>query len=352
MLQDVIKDLILDHIGPLKRSSNDWNTRNCPMCHTQGESRDTRGRFGIRFPPSGDIAVACFNCGFKTSHTESRMFGKKFILFLKEIGIPDQTISKINFELYRAVNKVAPTKAVIEAESITKSWDTIELPKDAHPLRMWLEHGCNAPAFLKVIKYLKGRSLYHVDAFYWSPDKDWMMNRRVIIPCWYEGRIVGYSARFVGNDKVSSVPKYTSSVPKGYVYNLDPQLTGERKFVILAEGELDAFNVDGISVMGNLVTSDQLSVIRRVPGQKIVIPDQDNPGNKLIDAALEEGWWVSFPKWPTGIKDVSKSVEIYGRIATTKMILDAAEDDPVGVKVKYELRKPPAPVKTRKFKRR
>lgn len=339
MLQDVIKDIILEYIGPLKRSTS-WSTRNCPLCHTQGESIDTRGRFGIKMPPSGDIAVKCFNCKFTASHIPATMFSKKFKLFLWEIGVPKNVVSKLNFDLYREKNNVRSTAPVVPIVSVTKSWETVELPKDAHPLRTWLDHGCEDPAFLRVLGYLEGRDLLHVDEFYWTPTKDYLMNRRVIIPCRYEGRIVGHVARFVGNEETITVPKYMASVPKGYVYNLDPHLTGERKYIIMAEGAFDAFNVSGIGVLGNGITAEQMSVIRRLQGKIVVIPDQDAPGAALIDLALDEGWAVSFPKWKADIKDASKAVESYGRLATVKMILDAIEDDQLGIRIRYGLQTP------------
>lgn len=338
MLQDVIKELILEHIGPLKRSPL-WSTRNCPLCHTQGESIDLRGRFGIKMPPNGDIAVQCFNCKFTASHIPSTMFSKKFKLFLREIGITDTVIAKLNFDLYREKNNVAPVTPRAEIETVTKGWVPVDLPEDAHPLRLWLDHSCTDEKFLKVMAYLELRGLLYIDDLYWTPSTGHMMNRRVIIPCWYNGEIVGNLARIVGNDALK-VPRYLAAIPKGYVYNLDPQLLGDRKYCILAEGALDAFGVDGIGVLGNSISSEQLSVIKRIPAQIIVIPDQDDPGTHLIEVALAEKWAVSFPKWEPSVKDAADAVKMYGRLATVKMILDSVEENQLGIKVKYELKKP------------
>lgn len=339
MLQDVIKDLILEHIGPLKRAAV-WNTRNCPMCHTQGESMDTRGRFGLKLPPSGDIVVQCFNCNFVAIHTPATLFSKKFKLFLREIGISDAAIAKLNFQLYREKNNVISSTPAVPIESVTTSWVPIDLPKDSYSLRFWLDHSCSDSLFLKVMEYVEQRGLRYIDDFYWSPAKEQMMSRRIIIPCWYGGQIVGYVARFTGNAGVLRVPKYMATLPKGYVYNLDPQLSGERKYTILTEGVLDAFNVDGIGILGNNVSAEQLAVIKKIPGKIIVIPDQDVPGEHLIKAALNEGWAVSFPKWGQGVKDASDAALLYGRLATVKMILDSVEEDRLGIKVRYQLKTP------------
>lgn len=339
MLQDVIKDLILEHIGPLKRAAV-WNTRNCPMCHTQGESVDTRGRFGLKLPPSGDIVVQCFNCKFAAVHTPATLFSKKFKLFLREIGIADSVIAKLNFQLYREKNNVVSSTPVAPIESVITSWPPIDLPKDSYSLRVWLDYGCSDSLFLKVMEYVGQRGLRYIDDFYWSPAKEKMMNRRIIIPCWYGGQIVGYLARFAGNTDAVKVPKYLATLPKGFVYNLDPQLSGERKYTILAEGALDAFNVDGIGILGNSVSAEQLTVIKKIPGKIIIIPDQDAPGEHLIKVALDEGWAVSFPKWGQGVKDASDAALLYGRLATVKMILDSVEEDRLGIKVRYQLKTP------------
>lgn len=340
MLQDEIKDAILDHLGPLKHTSGDgWRTRNCPLCHTQGESVDTRGRFGIRFPSSGDIAVNCFNCRFQAVHTPGSLFSRKFKIFLREIGVSAHDIAQFTFALYREKHNVVSTIKPKLAKPVTSSWETTELPENSYTLRFWLNHCCSDASFLKVMGYLEERCLRHVDDFYWSPSTDRMMNRRVIIPCWYEGRVVGYTARFVGNNSVLKVPKYMASAPKGYVYNLDPQLTGERKFTIMVEGVFDAFNVNGIGILGNDVSPEQLTVIKKIPSRIIVMPDLDAPGEALVKTAMKEGWAVSFPPWKAGIKDASRAVELYGRLAVVKSILDAAENDSFSIQVKYELKK-------------
>ena len=66
-----------------------------------------------------------------------------------------------------------------------------------------------------------------------------------------------------------------------------------------------------------------------------MVPDQDEAGMKLVDRALELGWSVSMPEWPTGIKDVNDAVVKMGRVGCLLSILQARETS----RIKIELRK-------------
>ena len=56
---------------------------------------------------------------------------------------------------------------------------------------------------------------------------------------------------------------------------------------------------------------------------------------KLVDRAVELGWAVSIPDWPTGVKDVNDAVIRWGRLATLISIMEAKETS----KIKIELGK-------------
>ena len=65
------------------------------------------------------------------------------------------------------------------------------------------------------------------------------------------------------------------------------------------------------------------------------MPDADKAGAKLVDAAVEYGWSVSFPVWQETHKDVASAVESYGKLFVIKSILAAKQSN----KLKIELHK-------------
>jgi hypothetical protein len=56
---------------------------------------------------------------------------------------------------------------------------------------------------------------------------------------------------------------------------------------------------------------------------------------RLVERAVELGWSVSMPEWPSGVKDVNDAVICMGRLATLLTIMQARETS----KIKIELRK-------------
>jgi hypothetical protein len=53
----------------------------------------------------------------------------------------------------------------------------------------------------------------------------------------------------------------------------------------------------------------------------------------LVDRALELGWSVSMPEWPTGCKDVNDAVIRMGRVAAMVTILAARETSSIKIQL-------------------
>ena len=123
----------------------------------------------------------------------------------------------------------------------------------------------------------------------YSPDQYWDVNRRLIIPFYWRGDVVGFTGRmFEKSDKV----KYYTDVQPGYVFNMDAQ-DWTRKFVIVTEGPFDAISVSGVSILGSEINEIQRELIDGLGRKAIVVPDRDAPGEKLINQAIEFGWSVA-----------------------------------------------------------
>jgi DNA primase len=151
----------------------------------------------------------------------------------------------------------------------------------------------------------------------WTPEGSY--KTRLIVPFYYQGDIVGYTARKLGDGS----PKYITDSQPGYVFNLDGQ-GWDRKFVIVVEGPFDAIAVSGVAVLRNEVNEQQAMLINALQREVVVVPDRDQSGLQLVNDAVKYGWSVSFPEWPDAdVKDVADAVKRYGKIYTLQKIVNA-----------------------------
>lgn len=331
MIIDVIKDAILQNIGPLKQAPKGWHKRHCMLCHTQGHGKDTRNRFGIQFNQDNIIAH-CFNCSFNAGYTEGRELSKSFKFFLSQLNIDEKFIKQIEFEIFKKRNRMQGIREGDEEKeedpekkfrTLFQKWKPMDLPEDSYTITQWLENGLEDPDFLNVVEYAINRNILDLDNFYWSPSKEFNLHQRLIIPYIYKGKTVGFTARLHYDVPDKSIPKYYQQCPPDFVYNLDHQQGWHRKYALVTEGVLDAWVTDGISILGE-VGQSQIDIINRLQKQVIVCPDRDKKGWDLVEVAIENNWAVSFPKWDKDIKDAAKAAERYGRLLTTHSIISSA----------------------------
>jgi hypothetical protein len=256
--------------------------------------------------------------------------------FMSYIGIPDDTVRKLAIEAMREEES--------DAKYEKKKFVTFKnraLPKNAHKLDVWLEKyvakDLNESQWQKIdglLKYLESRGIgpewYD---FMYSPDQYWDVNRRLIIPFYWRGDVVGFTGRmFEKSDKV----KYYTDVQPGYVFNMDAQ-DWTRKFVIVTEGPFDAISVSGVSILGSEINEIQRELIDGLGRKAIVVPDRDAPGEKLINQAIEFGWSVAFPEWDKTVGDVADAVLKYGRLFTIQSILKTTESSKLKIDLKRKM---------------
>jgi hypothetical protein len=282
------------------------------------------------------VSFHCFNCGFKANYMVGRKLNQKMRQFMSYIGIAEDTIRKMAIEAMR------------EEEGDTKyerkkfvTFNKRELPKDAHKLDVWLEkyvgEDLTEPQWNKIdhlLKYLESRGIgpdwYD---FMYSPDKGWDVFKRLLIPFYWRGDVVGFTGRmFEQSDKV----KYYTDVQPGYVFNMDAQ-DWSRKFVLVTEGPFDAITVSGVSILGSEINDTQRELIEGLGRQIIVVPDRDAPGQKLVDQATEFGWGVAFPEWDKTVGDVADAVLKYGRLFTIQSILKTTETSKLKIDLKRKM---------------
>ena len=334
-----IRDAVAQ-ILPHKRktnSSSGWISFNAPCCHHNGESADTRGRGGLVMNPDGGISYHCFNCNFKASYVPGRHLTYKFRKLLSWLGADEGTVKRLVIDAIRIKDLVAPEQVaeVVEQEEI--KFKARLLPEEArsfHELNTFYEIS-DTPVpdnWHGAVIYTASRKidLSRYD-FYWTPETQYNLHKRVIIPFTWKNHIIGYTARTF-DDTVK--PKYHSSYEPNYVFNVDKQKS-DSKFVIVVEGPFDAMAIDGVAILGNECSETQADIIDSLGREVIVVPDADKSGAKLVDQAVEYGWSVSFPVWQETHKDVSSAVESYGKLFVIKSILAAKQSN----KLKIELHK-------------
>jgi hypothetical protein len=319
-----------------KKTPSGWISFNAPCCVHNGETADKKKRGGLMTSADGTVSYHCFNCGFKASYVIGRKLTYKMRQFMGYIGIPDDTIRKLAIEAMREEEG--------DAKYEKKKFVTFkkkELPKHTRSLGEWLEEYTVGTMTTEqqnkidnLLNYLAGRGIgadwYD---FMYSSDKYWDVDRRLLIPFYWRGDIVGFTGRmFEQSDKV----KYYTDVQPGYVFNMDAQ-DWTRKFVIVTEGPFDAITVSGVSILGSEINETQRELIDGLGRKVIVVPDRDAPGEKLINQAIEFGWSVAFPEWDKTVGDVADAVLKYGRLFTIQSILKTTESSKLKIDLKRKM---------------
>lgn len=323
-----IRDAVTQ-ILPHKRKTNSasgWISFNAPCCHHNGESADTRGRGGMILNADGGCSFHCFNCNFKASYVPGRHLTYKFRKLLGWFGASENEIKRLVIDAIRVKDIVSPDAVIEEVEPIDfKSRPLPDEAQDFFTLNTFytLTDDKDVPqGYHNAVLYISNRLIdFQKYPFYWTPETQYNLHKRVIIPFTWKGNIIGYSARAF-DDTVK--PKYHSNYEPNYVFNVDKQ-KHDSKFVIVSEGPFDAMAVDGVAVLSNECSEIQADIIDSLGREVIVVPDGDKSGKKLIDDALEYGWSVSFPIWHKDYKDVSEAVEKLGKLFVIKSILAGKE---------------------------
>jgi hypothetical protein len=319
---NLIQATVTAALPPTKKNTpSGWISFNAVCCHHKGENRDKKKRGGVLMSPDG-FQYHCFNCNFKAGWQPGKLLSKNTKDLLRWLGVSEDEINKCGIEALK--NKEEITQAQIPKEYVIEARS---LPEKSRSFEEWLELNHEHIDFLEAVKYVLDRK-FELDWYdwHWTPLKGY--RDRVIIPFYLEGKVVGYTARKItpGN------PKYLTHVSPGYVFNIDAQ-TFDRKYVIVVEGQFDAIAVDGVAIGHNDPNSSQIMRINALGKEVIVVPDNDKPGAKLINAAIANDWSVSLPDWGEDVKDVADAVKKFGRNFTLFTILKHQEKNKIKIQL-------------------
>ena len=318
----IVAETVLTYLPPKrKKTPSGWISFNAPCCQHNGQSVDTRQRGGII--QEGDaLSYHCFNCGFKASWQPGRNISYKFRNLLKWLNAPDDVINRLALQVMQENEGVQIKKQIVDLPK----FNTVDLPENSIEISSIKDFDKHSMA---VLNYMATRNLNLDDTkYFWSSNLGY--RDRLIIPFYFEKRIVGWTARTVLNDKK---PKYLSEQQPGYVFNLDEQ-SPNKVFTIVCEGPLDAIHIEGVALLGSEIKDQQAMLINRLNKDVIVVPDRDEAGSKLIQEAIDLGWGVSMPDWGENINDIGEAVNKHGRLYALHKIVSAVETSPLKIRLK------------------
>lgn len=320
----IVSDILLSYApSNRKQTPSGWVSFNAPCCVHNGETKDERQRGGII--QEGDVvSYHCFNCGFKTGWQPGRHMTYKMRKLLEWFNVPDDAINKLALDILRISEGVEAQERLIELPEFS----TVQLPEDSTKIT---DIDNFTDASISVLEYMAARNLNLDDTnYYWSSKLGY--RDRLIIPFYYEKRIVGWTARTV---KADSKYKYLTESQPGYVYGLDEQ-RWQKVFCIVCEGPIDAIHVEGCALLGSEASEQQVMLLNRLNKDIIVVPDRDSKGKKLAEQAMDLGWQVSMPDWDVDINDIGDAVQRYGRLYTLYSIASAAESSHLKIKLRMK----------------
>lgn len=333
---DFLWNAISSHLPKYRRSATAFTNFNCPIC------LDYKPRCGVK--RSNRIGILCFNCGFNTGYKLGQPLSRKMGEFLRRIGVSDTEVKRIALQaraIKRALEDSTYVPADVAAITFEPSFPHMNLPEGALPLQQWADMGCTDPDFLHAVEYALGRGdiIMRYADFHWTPVQVGKndMSKRLIIPFRWHGKIVGYTARATDDNS----DKYLNFMPPDFLFN-SRVMDGDREYVILIEGPMDAIAIDGVSPLGSKINENQAAWLKSCGKKIIVVADRDKAGDKMVTLARKYGWAVAFPGlrnhafdwWDNDIKDCDEAVRRHGRLYTLKSILETATQTATEIEVK------------------
>jgi hypothetical protein len=275
---------------------------------------------------SEGVVYNCFNCKYTASWQPGRNISEKFKSLCRWLGANDDQIKELVFEALKTESTDYEPDHFVEKVKFTEK----ELPEGAMSINEWVNS-----AYLPdisadigpVIDYVYSRGFDALNKnFFWSPAPGYI--DRVLLPYYYEGKIVGSTARKIREGK----PKYLSDQHPFFVYNVDEQ-DPKNKYVFVVEGQFDALAIGGVGLLTNEISQQQAHIINQMGKEVIVIPDQDRAGLMLIKQAIEYGWSVAFPTWDNDVKDCADAVQRYGQLFVTVDVIKTAQQGEIKISV-------------------
>jgi hypothetical protein len=312
-LQEVIRQYITI---PAAKNGRGWHSLRCMVCNDHKNKK----RGGWNFDKD-KVAYHCFNCNAKAVYDPAEgNLSKEMRRILTAYSIPEEEINKLILRSLKA--KTPGTKQHAQEKKLVL--ESKELPLPPH---FYLLGSKEKDAWADVaVEYLETRGMKPTDyKFYLSSggktaeEKQW--KGRLIIPMYRHGKLIFYQGRDLTNSARRLKYLSPSSEKETVMYGYDELERVVETPLYIVEGFFDAFHINGIAVIGNVLTESQLKILKRCHRPKVVIPDRRGDGHKLALQGLEQGWSVSFPDI-ANCKDVNDAIVKYGKLYVQKSIVE------------------------------
>lgn len=352
---NLVYDALFRAIPGVKRKggSGSWANFNAICCTYNGEVRpDTRNRGGLILASDNSCSYHCFNCKYKASWKPGQKLSRKMESLLDWAHLSLEEQKRLKFKVWQLWMNGKSDKPVDNSLYVPKakfSFKEMPLPNGAQPFSYWLKPENFREEFVPVAQYMmeRGTDLFDSYDFHWTPEPetfpdgkpDTSIIHRVLIPFRWEGKIVGYT----GRDTSGTLKhRYYGKVLPNYIFNTE-SIDHDNEYVFVCEGSFDALAINGVALLGDKITPEQADWLDDTGKKIVVVCDREKAGGRLVDMAVERGWYVSFPDWGDNldIKDAAQAVRELGKIYTMLSITGAMFNDKfaIGVRRKLAFRK-------------
>lgn len=341
---NIVYDALLTHIPGIKvrGGPNVWSTFNAVCCEHNGESRpDHRQRGGLIIQSNECCVYHCFNCKYSASWTPGFQINKKMENLLEWANVPDYDIKKLKFKAWQIwMNARSENPNSIESYQVIPklTFEERKLPEGSRSFTELLEQEKLDEEFIDVLTYVDSRNKKLIEDynFFWSKTNEHNLNKRVIVPFYWDDKIVGYTARDASG---TLKDRYFSETQPDYIFNTG-SIDYDNEFIFVCEGPFDAMAIDGVALLGDKMTKKQAEWLNNTEKKIIIVGDLEKEGGKLVDSAIENGWYVSFPNWGLDytVKDAAEAVFKYGKFYTMMSILQNYTNSKMKIKTWRQMR--------------
>lgn len=304
-----------------KKTGGQWESMNCLLCKIRGKRPDTKRKAGVIFSgPS--FTYRCFRCNSK-AHWRPGLYISSAVRELLEVAFVEASvIHKLTVDaiILRDVVDLTVFNRSSNFKMLTFKRDI--LPVGSVNVFRMLELN-PTPQLIQIADYILSRGMIAANAtnYYYCDSEKNDLNKRVIIPFYYNNDIVGYTARHINppNDKTI---KYLTKAQPGYLFNNHHLENFEAEYVLLVEGPFCALSINACGYLGDTPNKRQVGWINSMEKKVVLVADKELSGLPGVKTAIKNGWAVSMPTWDDDIKDPNDAVLRYGAVWTMKNILE------------------------------
>lgn len=307
----LLRELITNHTV-LKPGRNGWHVLKCPVCN------DYKVRGGFNFDDN-KVLYNCWNCGHQAHYQEGeRLVSQKMRQVLTSLGAPNEEIDQNLAKNFFNKPELENLKSTPE-EYNNCHLKTIDLPPSSYRLIGAPSHDVWA---MVAREYLESRGLTESD-YEWYLSSDPKYEARLIIPFFRHSKIVYWQARAFGD---SEKERYLNPVVirNAVMFGLNYLEEYGETPLFVVEGVFDAISIGGISLLGATLNECKVKALNSTRRKKVFVIDKDKMGYKLGDAALKNGWAISFIDG--NVKDVNEAIQKYGKLWTITNIMQNIKD--------------------------